>query len=475
MPSGKLAVLLSVVLATQFGCAYLPTAPYPTEQDRRQLGTVGVVVTRATPAEFSSPTQSKTEGAATGAAAMAAAAGGGAVGAVLPACMAGGPIWGAACAAGLGAAAVITGIGAAVGGVLGAEAAPSEETVKALETAVNAALTDAKIDEAVRSHIVAYGRQELARRLVEVGPTELPLADGLPAYRPLTDQGIDSVLEISEVRIWLAGGAPFDPTLTLQVMARAKLLRLPGRKVISEQPYAGYASPPRTFAQWGADNARAFREGLDQAFQVLAEWIVDELFLLHAPATAKEAGGAGVPAPSDLLRPEYPPLRKCGLLCGAADHTYPGFTFPETETLPTLRWAPLREREDLQLDPGRVTNISYDLKLYGAERAKTWWVPGRTVYERKALPSPSHTLEFPLEQCKRYMWTVRARFELDGQPRVTEWTGARPTEVHPWGSRARRHLSLSSSSQGPDQQAATFFRSESFYFPLATSCREEER
>ncbi len=49
------------------------------------------------------------------------------------------------------------------------------------------------------------------------------------------------------------------------------------------------------------------------------------------------------------------------------------------------------------------------------------YVPPASVYSRAGIPAPSHTLEETVQPSTKYFWTVRARFELDGQPRVTEW------------------------------------------------------
>ncbi len=49
------------------------------------------------------------------------------------------------------------------------------------------------------------------------------------------------------------------------------------------------------------------------------------------------------------------------------------------------------------------------------------YVPPASVYARAGIPAPSHTLEEAVQPSTKYFWTVRARFELDGQPRVTEW------------------------------------------------------
>jgi hypothetical protein len=44
----------------------------------------------------------------------------------------------------------------------------------------------------------------------------------------------------------------------------------------------------------------------------------------------------------------------------------------------------------------------------------------------------SITIQEPLEVCERYIWTVRAVFELDGVPRQTEWAGFYAKHSRPW-------------------------------------------
>ncbi len=43
------------------------------------------------------------------------------------------------------------------------------------------------------------------------------------------------------------------------------------------------------------------------------------------------------------------------------------------------------------------------------------------MYSRRGLPEPWHKLEEQLAPSTKYFWTIRARFELDGLPRVTQW------------------------------------------------------
>ena len=109
------------------------------------------------------------------------------------------------------------------------------------------------------------------------------------------------------------------------------------------------------------------------------------------------------------LRPEYPAVRNWT-------------AFVEVDSLqPTLRWEayprPQDRGEDKEGVLERIRNVTYDVKIWRAENA----TPGEVVYVRQGLPEPWHKLERPLEPATKYFWTVRARFELDGHPRVIEW------------------------------------------------------
>jgi hypothetical protein len=88
---------------------------------------------------------------------------------------------------------------------------------------------------------------------------------------------------------------------------------------------------------------------------------------------------------------------------------------------PTLRWEAFPRPEDLTADTeGRLANarsVTYELRIWRAEGES----PGELVYVRAGLAEPVHTLDTPLLPDALYLWTVRARFDLEGQPRVTPW------------------------------------------------------
>jgi len=125
--------------------------------------------------------------------------------------------------------------------------------------------------------------------------------------------------------------------------------------------------------------------------------------------------GACAPGAVIGLRPEYPPI---GQLFGT------GYDFVEVDSLqPTLRWEAFPRKQDLAADTegvlGQLTAVTYDLEIWRAGR--TFQYPAERVYAKRGLTETFHRIEQPLAPAVRYSWTVRARFLVNGEPRVTEW------------------------------------------------------
>jgi hypothetical protein len=126
--------------------------------------------------------------------------------------------------------------------------------------------------------------------------------------------------------------------------------------------------------------------------------------------------GACAPGAVIGLRPEYPPT---GQLFRDA-----GYDFVEVDSLqPTFRWEAFPRKQDLAADKegvlGGWTAVTYDLQIWRA--GYTFQYPAERVYARRGLTATSHRIEAPLAPSTRYSWTVRARFLVNGEPRVTEW------------------------------------------------------
>ena len=154
------------------------------------------------------------------------------------------------------------------------------------------------------------------------------------------------------------------------------------------------------------------------------------LFLLVDCSTSNVAG----------LKPIYPPPVR-------GDS---GGHFFEVDSLrPTFRWESFPRPQDLRKDEngllGRFQNVTYDLRIWRAQASfspkassarQTFPEPShKPIYYRQGLPEPVHKIEEPLAPFTRYIWSVRARFEVDGGTRVIPWAAV-------WHSRIDQRSSV---------------------------------
>ena len=108
------------------------------------------------------------------------------------------------------------------------------------------------------------------------------------------------------------------------------------------------------------------------------------------------------------LHPKYPPLEKKAF----ATHC----EFVEVDSLqPTFQWEPFPRPSDDFAD--KVQDVTYELRIWTTTQGPS----GKLRYSRDGLKLPSHKPEESLEPSIQYLWSVRARFMIDGDLRVTEW------------------------------------------------------
>jgi hypothetical protein len=122
------------------------------------------------------------------------------------------------------------------------------------------------------------------------------------------------------------------------------------------------------------------------------------------------------------LWPEQPPLRwNSSAAGGGAD----GNIWPRVNSIkPVLAWEAFPRPADLASDTNglfaRFKSVTYDLRIWSSKQQSD--IVGELVYVRDALSEPLHQVETPLSRGSWYFWSVRARFELNGHIRVTEWS-----------------------------------------------------
>lgn len=457
----RLGTVLLGSMVVLGGCTTSTLRPLPSEQDRARFGRVGVVTASVQAKAFQAPVRDKghatSEALAEGAAATAAHMG--LIG-VTPACLAGGPIGASVCAAAMGATAAVGAIVSAGAAAAGAAGAEPRATAEQATAAIDAVLAKVQLQELLRTQVLAYASQQLPQAPVET-TNAVTAGQGAPrGLEQLAALGADSALEIGQVQLRLVGSAVGSPELAMYLSVNVRLLRVADEAVLAEQSFGGFVSTPRKPGEWGANGGMPFRRALESAIGTLAEWTVDELFLLQE-----------IPAPP----PIYPALNRC-LLCGLVDSTHARLAFSHVDSMqPMLRWEAHLPRGTSQpastLEPRRYVGASYDVRVYRAQSVWTGtstqlWIPADLIYERKGILQASHKIEEPLEPCGKYFWTYRVRMQVDGQASVSEWAGERwSPDLDPRHLRHMPEPVYPASWVGTEKQ-----KPSSYYFPFATPC-----
>ena len=127
------------------------------------------------------------------------------------------------------------------------------------------------------------------------------------------------------------------------------------------------------------------------------------------------------------FRPVYPPLT--ATFFASPFNPEDVLNWPTVDSLqPSLRWQPFPGEHQIpfggkttpfvEVDTASVRDVWYDLRIWSVvDKA-----PAELVYEIEGLTEPFHKLERSLKPSTEYYWSVRARFNLDGQPRISEWS-----------------------------------------------------
>ncbi|WP_461517242.1 hypothetical protein [Porticoccus sp.] len=396
---------LVLLTALQSGCVATPKVPETKQQTG--LGEVAVIATSQAPdISFEGFAHNKGVGAAKGA------------GATLLVCMTfmgqgtcTGFICGPAMLLWLGLCSAAT----VVGGAVGATVAPSGSESQAAEKTMASALDAQTIQNSLRIQ-VELAAQGANHFLVPISPQSMETASQQRDYRSLSAEGVDTVFEVALTKVGADDGG-INPPLQLYMQAHVRLVRTSDNSELMSEDYR-YTGPSMKLEEWSANNANPLLKEIENGYEVLGAHIFENTFMLY-PYPDRGAHSAGFMGVSFGLKPLSPPTR--GALTG---DKLLGSYFEWMEvssTRPTLRWQAFPREQDLELEPkdmARVTNVRYDLVV--AEERNM--MPGRVVYRRYGLTSASHALGVTLKGGTRYFWTVRARFDLDGRERLTEWS-----------------------------------------------------
>jgi hypothetical protein len=319
-------------------------------------------------------------------------------------------------------------IGAVIGSVTETSVAASDELIASGRQAIEGVIHRLQLQQRMQESVVTELRAEAVGEVISVNENVGPVTpDERPIYR---DVAAPMVLEVSVLEFGFSKGVTETGTdgYTLDVTTNARLLDTERHTVLDEMKHT-HRSEAHTATEWLQDNAESFTRAVDEAIQSNARYIVLEFFLLYyPPMTVAPKGDDKHIVPYYVLKPIYP--ESVGMRFTLVDDLQPTFQW---ESFP--RPLDLAGREGKK---GQFTDVSYELSVFqtipkgfgalkrmwkGAGAIRKHYAVGPLLYRRTGLPEPRHHMEEPLQPCGRYAWTVRARFKLDGQPRVTEWTG----------------------------------------------------
>ncbi len=168
-------------------------------------------------------------------------------------------------------------VGAVIGGIAGVVKGVSPKKTKESEDALKDYLAKLNFQETMRERFLLVAREQTQYPLVPIegqGPKAL---DEKVTYDTLSDNNIDTVLEMSVRKCDLQGiKGGINPPLHLVMAVGIRLIQIKDGYVLCNLIYE-YESNPRKFLEWGANNAQAFREELDRAFQYFAMEILRAL------------------------------------------------------------------------------------------------------------------------------------------------------------------------------------------------------
>lgn len=170
--------------------------------------------------------------------------------------------------------AVLMPVGLVAGAIEGAKKA--ESGLKAEEQeAMTQIVADQKIQDDLRDRVAAIGRVRTPHTFTvfaDHGPTAF---GDQPDYRPLSQEGIEAVLEVVVKRVVL-GGSTYDRSLTVGMTVETRLVRT----VDNGELYANSFTYSIRLSMPGLTTRQTvFRNGLNQANADIAERIVKEVFL----------------------------------------------------------------------------------------------------------------------------------------------------------------------------------------------------
>lgn len=170
-------------------------------------------------------------------------------------------------------------VGAAVGAIAGASSAEPAVKVEEREATASQVVAAQRIQEDLRDRVATVGRDQTPHTFTVLADRGPSAVGERPDYRPLSQEGIQTVLEVGVESVTLEGPGTIDPPLRLVMTVNTRLVRTVDNGEIYANSLTYTGEKGRTLAEW-VGGPEGFRDELNRAYAILAEKTVEEVFLL---------------------------------------------------------------------------------------------------------------------------------------------------------------------------------------------------
>jgi len=314
-------------------------------------------------------------------------------------------------------------VGGLAGGIEGAiKAVPADEAER-IEVSINNAVDEIHIQDKFAEYMIHVGIF-LTEYSFNFAVSRDPKKNNDKVLLNSIMQSADIVMEVRITDLGFIGGEGRDPAVSFFMDAAISLSRVKdGKELYSGK--SSYSSRPQRFSEWSRNNANPLRLEFEKAYKRIAEQVIENLFLIHD----FHIDSIWSTDMYCMLKPVNPPLTMLGFF------SHERITPKLESRKPTFQWEAFPRDKDLRSDSkgllSHISDISYDLIVWKTRDN----IPTELVYDKKGLVLTErvlreeriveYTIDKELEPSTEYYWSVRARFMLDGKPRLTRWSYSR--------------------------------------------------
>lgn len=180
--------------------------------------------------------------------------------------------------------------GAVVGGVHGVMNSVPDEKAQQIGLIIHRAVRELDIQNTLAQHVLTASvvQNEVRFHLhPEYGSFSTDISD--IEYRVKQHQ-IDAILELTVLEVGFEEGMGIDPSASLAMIVRVRLIRLLDGKAVYSNRFE-YHGPNRTLVSWAENDARLLRNEFIRCYRDIAERIVKTIFLTSTACPSGILGG----------------------------------------------------------------------------------------------------------------------------------------------------------------------------------------